>query len=433
MAMLRTGNPALQGDDVPRPPPRAGRGGDDAPGHRQQDRALAAHPARRRRLRLEQRGPVPAVFILLGLVGGLVAALVTVFKKTGAPYTTPVYAALRGPAAGRHLRDVRAALRGHRHQRGGPDLRHAGRAAARLLAPASSAPPRTSSSASSPPPGAIAPPLPRLDGAGLLRRDASPTSTTAGPIGIAFSLFVVVIAALNLVLDFDFIERGAAAGAPQVHGVGGRLRPAGHAGLAVPRDPAPAGQAAGPEAARPRWTSPRIQNALAEQEIDGWLLYDFRGSNPIARSVIGFDESQIGTRRWFYLIPRQGEPVAHPARDRAARAQGRARPVGRSTAPGRSWRRCCATHLRGHEARGHGVQPRRGHPLRRPRGRGHGRDGRGPPGVEVVSSADLVQIFEARWTPEQKALHDRPRATPCWPRTRPSPSSGSASPQRRCP
>ena len=37
----------------------------------------------------------------------------------------------------------------------------------------------------------------------------------SGPIGIAFSLFVVVIAALNLVLDFDFIENGAEAGAPK--------------------------------------------------------------------------------------------------------------------------------------------------------------------------------------------------------------------------
>src|SRR5258706_273406 len=52
-----------------------------------------------------------------------------------------------------------------------------------------------------------------------------------------------------------------------------------------------------------------IQKALGDQQIDGWLLYDFRGSNPIARSVIGFDESQIGTRRWFFLIPREGEPV----------------------------------------------------------------------------------------------------------------------------
>ena len=37
----------------------------------------------------------------------------------------------------------------------------------------------------------------------------------SGAIGIGFSLFVVVIAALNLVLDFDFIENGAAAGAPK--------------------------------------------------------------------------------------------------------------------------------------------------------------------------------------------------------------------------
>lgn len=36
-----------------------------------------------------------------------------------------------------------------------------------------------------------------------------------GLFGILFSLFVVVIAALNLVLDFDFIEQGAAVGAPK--------------------------------------------------------------------------------------------------------------------------------------------------------------------------------------------------------------------------
>lgn len=37
----------------------------------------------------------------------------------------------------------------------------------------------------------------------------------SGTIGILFSLGVVVIAALNLVLDFDFIEKGAERGAPQ--------------------------------------------------------------------------------------------------------------------------------------------------------------------------------------------------------------------------
>jgi uncharacterized YccA/Bax inhibitor family protein len=41
------------------------------------------------------------------------------------------------------------------------------------------------------------------------------TINGAGPIGIAFSLFVVAIASLNLVLDFDFVERGANYGAPK--------------------------------------------------------------------------------------------------------------------------------------------------------------------------------------------------------------------------
>lgn len=49
----------------------------------------------------------------------------------------------------------------------------------------------------------------RFFGAGI------PFIHQAGPLGIGFSLFVVVIASLNLVLDFDFIERGAAAGAPK--------------------------------------------------------------------------------------------------------------------------------------------------------------------------------------------------------------------------
>ena len=40
-------------------------------------------------------------------------------------------------------------------------------------------------------------------------------ASMSGIVGIGFSLFVVVIAALNLVLDFDFIENGAAHGAPQ--------------------------------------------------------------------------------------------------------------------------------------------------------------------------------------------------------------------------
>ena len=50
-----------------------------------------------------------------------------------------------------------------------------------------------------------------------------------------------------------------------------------------------------------------IQNELAELDLDAWLLYDFRGINPIAQNVAGLAEAHI-TRRWFCLIPKQGEP-----------------------------------------------------------------------------------------------------------------------------
>ena len=64
------------------------------------------------------------------------------------------------------------------------------------------------------------------------------TINGSGPIGIGFSLVVVVVAALNLVLDFDLIENGARDGCPEVHGVVRRLRADDYANLAVLRDPA---------------------------------------------------------------------------------------------------------------------------------------------------------------------------------------------------
>lgn len=51
---------------------------------------------------------------------------------------------------------------------------------------------------------------------------------------------------------------------------------------------------------------PQIQEYLRSQQIDGWLLYDFRGSNPIALHVAGLTTS--GSRRWFLWIPAQGSP-----------------------------------------------------------------------------------------------------------------------------
>ena len=52
-----------------------------------------------------------------------------------------------------------------------------------------------------------------------------------------------------------------------------------------------------------------IQQALQKDGIDGWLLYDFHGSNPIAARITGLDGSgKMATRRWYYLIPASGVP-----------------------------------------------------------------------------------------------------------------------------
>jgi len=148
-----------------------------------------------------------------------------------------------------------------------------------------------------------------------------------------------------------------------------------------------------------------IQKALGEQGLDGWLLYDLRGSNPIARAVIGFDEKQIGTRRWFYFIPKDGEPVAilHVIEPNAL-----AGAAGRKVLY-RSWRELestLKTHLAGRRRVAMEYSPGGAIPLVSRVDAGTIEMVRAA-GPEVVSSADLVQIFEARWTPEQKALHDR--------------------------
>ena len=51
-----------------------------------------------------------------------------------------------------------------------------------------------------------------------------------------------------------------------------------------------------------------VQSALREFGFDGWLFYDFRGSNILARRVLGLDGG-MGTRRFFYMVPAQGEPL----------------------------------------------------------------------------------------------------------------------------
>jgi uncharacterized YccA/Bax inhibitor family protein len=158
-------------------------------------------------------GPAASVFILLGLGGGLITALVTVFKRTWAPFTVPLYAAFEGLLLG--------GISSLYEQRYEGIVINAvaltfGTLAALLLAYRSGLVRATENfklgifAAT----GAIALVYLVSMVLGFFGRTV-PYIHEAGLVGIGFSLFVVAIAALNLVLDFDFIERGAEMGAPR--------------------------------------------------------------------------------------------------------------------------------------------------------------------------------------------------------------------------
>src|SRR5918911_2986865 len=51
-----------------------------------------------------------------------------------------------------------------------------------------------------------------------------------------------------------------------------------------------------------------VQAAVRSLGLDGWLLYDFRGLNVLARRVVGLGPEGMLTRRWFYFVPARGEP-----------------------------------------------------------------------------------------------------------------------------
>src|SRR5712692_9890550 len=53
-----------------------------------------------------------------------------------------------------------------------------------------------------------------------------------------------------------------------------------------------------------------IAQALREAELDGWLFYDFRMTDPLAYRILGLPEHGLTTRRWLYFIPASGTPQA---------------------------------------------------------------------------------------------------------------------------
>jgi uncharacterized YccA/Bax inhibitor family protein len=149
-----------------------------------------------------------------GLVGGFVVALVTIFKKTWSPITAPIYALLEGLALGGISAIFEKMYPGVAIQAVGLTL---GTLFVMLLAYKTGMIRATQGFKL----GVIA----ATGGIAVLYlvemalsfffHVQVPAINGSGPWGIAFSLFVVVIAALNLVLDFDMIETGVNGGAPK--------------------------------------------------------------------------------------------------------------------------------------------------------------------------------------------------------------------------
>ena len=147
----------------------------------------------------------------------------------------------------------------------------------------------------------------------------------------------------------------------------------------------------------------RIQAALREDGLDGWLLYDFRGLNVLARRVLDMPAEQMLSRRWFYFIPAQGEPrkLAHRIE------QGSLDHVPGSKRIYLRWQELEAgvqSLVQGAKRVAMEYVPRNANPY-------VSRVDAGTIelvqsfGVEVVPSGDLIQRFEACWDDEQWASH----------------------------
>jgi len=162
---------------------------------------------------IENALPVIYPWAIGGMIGGLLFALITIFKQEWAPYTAPIYVLLEGLFLGAISAFMEAVFPGIVLQAVGLTF---GTLFALLMAYKSGLIRATENFKL----GVVA----ATGGIALIYLvsfilsffgTTIPYIHESGWLGIGFSLFVVVIAALNLVLDFDFIEEGAESGAPK--------------------------------------------------------------------------------------------------------------------------------------------------------------------------------------------------------------------------
>src|SRR3954464_15570220 len=149
-----------------------------------------------------------------------------------------------------------------------------------------------------------------------------------------------------------------------------------------------------------------IQKALQAAKLDGWLFYDFRGSDPLALRILRLNGAAVGSRRWFFYVPASGEctKIVH-----------RIEPAKLDPLPGKeqeysSWKEqhSLLKATLGQNGRKPRVamqySPMNDVPYMSKVDAGTVELVRSL-GVEVVTSAELVQQFEAVWTPEQLQSH----------------------------
>ncbi len=146
-----------------------------------------------------------------------------------------------------------------------------------------------------------------------------------------------------------------------------------------------------------------IQKALRDENLDGWLFFDHHERDPLAYRILGLQPGRTITRRWYYLIPAHGEPrgIVHAIESGVlsglpgdiqiysswpTQAEGLKRILAGCRRVAMQYSPNCAIPY---------VSLVDGGTVELVRGTG----------VEVLTSANLVQLFEARWSDEQLEMH----------------------------
>src|SRR5579871_385387 len=145
-----------------------------------------------------------------------------------------------------------------------------------------------------------------------------------------------------------------------------------------------------------------IQHAIREEGLDGWLFFDHHQRDPLAYRILGLKPS-MATRRWYYLIPVQGEPRAlvHQIESHILDSLPGPKTVYSGWNAQTDGLRSLLTGCRNIAMQ---YSPNCAIPYVSLVDGGTIELVRST-GVEIASSANLVQLFEARWTAEQLQMH----------------------------